>query len=124
MAAGKILGVMSDLFFSVKIMDAAKPLGLTVEFVKEKALALEKFKEQPAIVIFDLNCMDLDSNALIHELKSNPETKWIPALGFVAHVQADVKQQALDNGCDVVVARSVFAQRLPELLRTQLAEAV
>jgi hypothetical protein len=31
----KILAVMSDLFFSVKISDAAKRVGMPVEFVKE-----------------------------------------------------------------------------------------
>ena len=37
----KILCVMSDLFFSVKINDAAKRLGMSVEFVKDKAVALD-----------------------------------------------------------------------------------
>ena len=115
---------MSDLFFSVKIMDAAKQAGMNVEFVKDQALALEKIKALPPLVIFDLNCATVDPVSILLAMKADAETQSIPTLGFVAHVQVDLKQQALAGGCDVVVARSVFAQSLPELLRRQLAQTI
>ena len=120
----KILGVMSDLFFSVKIMDAAKQLGIGVEFVKDQELALEKINARPPLVIFDLNCATVDPVGILLAMKADAETQSIPTLGFVAHVQVDLKQQALAGGCDVVVARSVFAQSLPELLRRQLTQTI
>jgi CheY-like chemotaxis protein len=103
---------MSDLFFSMKIIDAAKRIGATVQIVKDKAVALEKIKELPAMVIFDLNCTSADPIDLIRALKSDPETAGIRTIGFVSHVQAELRQQAVDSGCDVVVARSAFAQNL------------
>ena len=112
----KILGVMSDLFFTVKIIDAAKKIGMTAEFVKEKARALEKAKDAPAVIVVDLNCDAADPVGLIAEIKQNPETAGIPMIGFVSHVQVQRKQQAEQAGCDTVVARSVFAERLSELL--------
>ena len=72
--AGKILAVMSDLFFSVKINDAAKKLGMTAEFVKDKTLALEKAKAKPPLIILDLNCDAADPLDLIAKVKSDPET--------------------------------------------------
>ena len=112
---GKILAVMTDLFFTVKILDAAKKLGLTAEFVKDKTLALEKARANPSLVILDLNCAAIDPLGLIAAIKAATN---VPLLGFISHVQVDLKQKALAAGCDTVVARSVFAERLPELLAT------
>jgi CheY-like chemotaxis protein len=119
--ARKILAVMSDLFFSVKINDAAKKFGMTAEFVKDKTLALEKAKLKPPLIILDLNCDAADPLGLIAAIKADPETEGIPMIGFVSHVQAQLKQQAQQIGCDTVVARSVFAQNLPAILEQYLA---
>lgn len=112
----KILAVMSDLFFSVKINDAAKRIGMSVEFVKDKNLAMEKIAAKPPIAIFDLNCTDAAPLELLRAIKSNPETAGIKTIAFVSHVQSDLKREAGATGCDVVVARSVFAQNLEKIL--------
>ncbi len=114
--SGKILGVMSDLFFTVKIMDAAKKAGMTVEFVKEKPRALEKAKDGPALIVVDLNCDAADPLGVIAGIKGDAATSGIPMLGFVSHVQVQTKQKAEAAGCDTVVARSVFAEKLIEVL--------
>jgi len=113
----KILAVMTDLFFSAKIHDMAKKFGMAVEFVKDKETVLEKVKEKPSVVIFDLNYDAADPLGLIRAIKSDPETKRVSTIGFVSHVQTDLKHQAQDAGCDMVVARSVFAQNLPVILK-------
>ena len=41
-------------------------------------------------------------------------------VGFVSHVQTELKQRAQEVGCDTVVARSVFAQNLPAILQEAL----
>jgi CheY-like chemotaxis protein len=107
---------MSDLYFSVKINDAAKRLGMAAEFVKDSAVALERVKSKPPLIILDLNCDAADPLGLIAAFKRDPETKSIPTLGFVSHVQTELKQKAQETGCDLVVARSSFAQYLPALL--------
>ena len=38
-------------------------------------------------------------------------------VGFVSHVQGDLKVKALDAGCDAVMPRSAFSQNLGQLLR-------
>ena len=121
--SGKVLAVMSDLFFSVKINDAAKKFGMTAEFVKDKALALEKAKLNPPVIILDLNCDQADPLDLIAHIKADPATAGIGMIGFVSHVQTQVKQSAQDLGCDTVVARSVFAQNLPAILARYLGDA-
>jgi CheY-like chemotaxis protein len=116
-SSGKILGVMSDLFFTVKIIDAAKKAGMTVEFVKEKPRAIEKAKDGPAMIIVDLNCDAADPVGVIAGIKGDPTIAGIPMLGFVSHVQVQIKQRAQAAGCDTVVARSAFAEKLIEMLR-------
>src|SRR2546426_863311 len=111
-----ILAVMTDLFFLVKISDAAKKLGMTVELVKDRELVLEKLREKPALIIFDLNCEAIDPVELIRTIKSNPAAQSIRTIGFVSHVQTDLRVRARESGCDEVVARSAFAQNLPAFL--------
>ncbi len=70
----------------------------------------------PSLIILDLNCDPADPLGLIADIKADPETAAIPLVGFVSHVQAELRQKAQAAGCDTVVARSVFAQNLPEIL--------
>jgi CheY-like chemotaxis protein len=113
----KILAVMTDLFFSVKINDIAKKLGMSVEFLKDKDIVLEKVKAKPAVVIFDLNYESVDPIGIIRSMKGDPATKRISTIGFVSHIQTDLKLSAQESGCDMVVARSVFATNLPTILK-------
>lgn len=115
--ARTILAVMTDLFFSVKINDTAKKFGMTTEFVNDKETALAKAKLRPSVVIFDLNCDAAEPLEIIRQLKADPDTKRVSTIGFVSHVQIDLKIQAQQAGCDMVVARSVFAQNLPMIMK-------
>ena len=120
----KIVAVMTDLFFSAKILDMAKKSGMIAEMVKDKTTVLERAKEKPALIIFDLNYDAGEPIALIRELKANSETKRISLIGFVSHVQTELKLEAQEAGCDMVVARSVFAQNLPMILKRHAAAPV
>ena len=115
--ARRILAVVNDLFFSVKLSEAAKRNGLALEFVKEGKLVLEKAGEKPSLIIFDLNFDAVEPLKLISELKSQPQTKGISLLGYLSHVQVDLKQQAQAAGCDMVLARSAFSQNLPQIFK-------
>jgi len=111
------LAVIEDLFFTVKINEAAKRAGLPVTFVKSETDALQKAAERPAVIIVDLNCASVDVLKLIRELKADDRTKQISLIGYVSHVQAELKQKAQEAGCDMVLARSAFSQNLPQILK-------
>jgi CheY-like chemotaxis protein len=113
----KILAVMNDLFFQVKIMDAAKKLGLTVEFLKDRETVFERVKAQPPVVIFDLNYAAADPLELIRRIKADPQTRLVSTVGFVSHVQIELRLKAQESGCDMVVARSAFVQNISALLQ-------
>ena len=114
----KILAVVEDLLFTVKISDAAKRAGLDVEFVKSERDVIEKASsEKPLIIILDLNFSAVQPLKLITKLKSNGEMKQISLIGYLSHVQGELKQQAQDAGANIVMARSAFSQNLPQILK-------
>jgi CheY-like chemotaxis protein len=111
-----VVAVLEDLLFTVKISDAAKRAGLQTQFVKTEEATLERAKEKPLLIIIDLNCGSVDPVALIGTLKSGDTAK-IPLIGFVSHVQGELKQRAHEAGCDMVMARSAFSQNLAQILK-------
>jgi len=113
----KILAVMSDLFFSVKISEAARRAGMTVEFVKDPGEVVEKAKARPTLIIFDLNYEPAEPLKLIGRLKGIAELKGTSLIGYLSHVQGELKQQAQEAGFDMVMARSAFSQNLPQILK-------
>lgn len=114
----RLVAVVNDLLFRVKIAETAKRAGLDCIFVDNPAQAFEVVRAQkPSLVIMDLNLDSKRMVDLITRLKKEEETRGISLLGYVSHVQADVKKAALDAGCDVVLARSAFSQNLPQILR-------
>ncbi|HEY6989108.1 MAG TPA: response regulator [Bryobacteraceae bacterium] len=116
MQTKKIIAVLSDLMFTVKIQDAAKRAGVETVFVTSQEDALARARENPALVILDLNDAKAQPLDLIRKLKNDDATAKIPLLGFVSHVAADLIQAARNNGCDKVMARSAFSQNLPAIL--------
>ena len=113
----RVLAVVSDLFFSVKLTEAAKRNGLALEFVKDGKEVMEKAKAQPSLIIFDLNFDAVQPLKLITKLKGNSATRPINLIGYLSHVQVELKLKAQEAGCDMVMARSAFSQNLPLIFK-------
>jgi PleD family two-component response regulator len=114
----KILAVVEDLMFTVKIADAAKRAGLEVEFVKSERDVIEKAtEEKPLLVILDLNFEAVQPLKLISQMKNDGEMKQISVIGYLSHVQGELKQQAQEAGANIVMARSAFSQNLQQILK-------
>ena len=114
----KILAVVEDLLFTVKISDAAKRAGLDVEFVKSERDVIDKAThEKPLLVILDLNFAAVEPLKLISKMKSDGEMKQISVIGYLSHVQGELKQQAQEAGANMVMARSAFSQNLQQILK-------
>ena len=110
----RVLGVLDDLLFTVKIADAAKRNGLQTQFVKSEVDALAAAAEGPMLIILDLNANSVEPIALITKLK---EQSKVPVIAFVSHVQGELKQRAHEAGADMVMARSAFSTNLPQILK-------
>ena len=112
----KIVAVLNDLMFQVKIDQAAKQGGFDPVFVRSQQDALAQAKDNPAVIILDLNYSAVEPLDTIRKLKSDLETSKVNLLCYVSHVQADLQKAARDGGCDLVIARSAFSQKLSAIL--------
>jgi len=121
-APTRIFCFIEDLFFLAKIQETARKLGVKVEFVKgDNKDAVTRIydapeNEKPALLVFDLNNLNAKPMALIPKFKSKYK-KAVSIIGFLNHLQGDLKMKAIEAGCDVVMPRSAFSQSLPVLLR-------
>ena len=110
-----VLAVLDDLFFQVKIADAAKRAALQLVVVKTEEALSRKLEENPVAVLLDLNCRSIDPIQLVSSLKAGPHSE-VPVIAYVSHVQAELIKQAQQAGCDSVMARSAFSANLPQIL--------
>jgi CheY-like chemotaxis protein len=119
-ATSRIFAFVDDLFFQAKIQETARKLNVKVEFVKSEKDLMERVKqngeEKPSLIIFDMNNAGAKPLTLIPKLKTKLK-KGTSIIGFLSHVQGDLKQKAHEVGCDMVLPRSAFSQNLPQLLR-------
>jgi hypothetical protein len=120
-APTRIFCFIDDLFFQAKINETSKKLGVKVEFVKGDKDSVARLTDvveadRPTLVVFDLNNLNAKPMTLIPKLKAKFK-KATSIVGFLNHLQGDLKLKAIEAGCDTVMPRSAFSQSLPNLLR-------
>ena len=124
-APTRIYAFVDDLFFLAKINETARKLGVKVEFVKTDKDVFEKMNDngngKPSLIIFDLNNLNAKPLSVIPKLKSKLK-KDTNIIGFVSHVQGELKVKAQEAGCDMVLPRSAFSQNLAQLMRRHTAQ--
>ena len=120
----KILIAVDDMFFVAKILSVAQNLGKTVERVKTATeIEAAVTAEMPTLLIIDLNSTKFDAVEIIGSLKAQPQSA-MAVLGFLSHVQLDLRRRAEQAGCDYVLPRSAFSQLLPDILSGKMPKAV
>jgi hypothetical protein len=111
---------IEELFFIAKIQEAARKLGVKVAFIKNDKEALAELTDseenRPALIVFDLNNANAKPLTLIPKLKAKLKRS-ASIVGFLSHLQGDLKAKAVEAGCDVVMPRAAFSQNVPNLLR-------
>lgn len=112
---------VEDLFFFAKIQETAKKLGIKVGFLKNDKDSLAPIleapeNERPSLIVFDLNNTAAKPLTLIPKLRTKLK-KSTSIIGFLSHLQSDLKAKAVEAGCDMVMPRSAFSQNLPNLMR-------
>jgi hypothetical protein len=120
-APTRIFCFIDDLFFQAKIQETAKKLGIKVEFVKGEKETVSRIldapeESKPTLLVFDLNNLNAKPMTLIPKFKTKFK-KATSIVGFLNHLQGDLKLKATELGCDTVMPRSAFSQSLPNLLR-------
>lgn len=120
-APTRIYFFVEDLFIVAKITETARKIGVKVGFVKNEKeviaemLAVEE-DARPGLIVFDLNNANAKPLTLVPKLKTKFKRS-TSIIGFLSHLQGDLKAKATEAGCDTVMPRAAFSQNLPNLLR-------
>ena len=112
-----VLVAVDDLFFSSKITETARQLGISLLFARSQDEVIARaLTDKPALLIVDLNSTSCKPLETIGQIKEDADLRHIPIVGFLSHIQADLKVKATMAGCDRVLPRSAFTAHLPEIL--------
>jgi len=119
-----VLVAVDDIFFASKITETARQLGISLLFARTQDEVIARaLSEKPALLIIDLNSARCNPIETIGQIKEVPDLRHIPIVGFLSHVQADLKVKASMAGCDRVLPRSVFTVHLPKILSEYTASS-
>lgn len=110
---GRIVALMDDLFFQMKIAETAKHLGLEFKVASNTDALMALMNPPPSLLIVDLNARS-QPVAAVQRLRA--EKNGVRVVAFLSHVQRELAEQAQAAGCDDVMPRSAFTQNLPAIL--------
>jgi CheY-like chemotaxis protein len=110
---GRIVALMDDLFFQMKLAETAKRLGVELQVATNGDALMSLLAGGPNLVIVDLNARSQPIQT-IERLRL--AQKDLRVVGFLSHVQTDLAAQARAAGCDEVMPRSSFTQNLAAIL--------
>jgi DNA-binding NarL/FixJ family response regulator len=110
---GRVVAMMDDLFFQMKVAETAKHLGLELKVATNGDALLGLLDPVPNLVIVDLNARSQPLAAIERVRAAQRDLK---VIGFLSHVQRDLAAQAQTAGCNEVMPRSAFTQNLAAIL--------
>lgn len=110
---GRVVALMDDLFFQMKLAETAKHVGVEVKVAANGDALIRLMESKPKLVIVDLNAR---SQPLQTIEKLRQTSKDIRVVAFLSHVQTELAAQARAAGCDEVLPRSSFTQNLAAIL--------
>ena len=110
---GRVVALVDDLFFQMKLAETAKQLGVEVKVATNGDALMNLMESAPKLVIVDLNARSQPLQAIE---KVRQASKDIRVVGFLSHVQTQLAAQAQAAGCNEVLPRSSFTQNLAAIL--------
>ncbi len=100
-----------DLIFSSRITGTARAHGCTLTVFRDADKMLDNSSVKPVAIIIDLHNATLDLPVFLAKLQEDflPVPKLI---AYGSHVDAERLRAARTAGCDLVLPRSAFVDRL------------
>jgi DNA-binding NarL/FixJ family response regulator len=110
---GRVVALIDDLFFQMKVAETAKHAGVEFKVATTSDALLQLLDPAPKLVIIDLNARSQPVTAIE---KLRVLQKDLRVVAFLSHVQTDLAAQARAAGCTEVMPRSAFTQNLSAIL--------
>lgn len=110
-----VIAAIPDVFFRAKVLETAKALAVNLDVARDANELLQQIRtEKPRLVLLDLQA------AAMQPLDTLVALDGIPVVGYLAHEQVDLREQALAAGCGEVLTKGQFSASLPTILRRAL----
>jgi CheY-like chemotaxis protein len=116
MSKGRVVALVPDLFFSVRVADVLRKLGYEPQLVERREQLEAALAEGPALLIVDISTPPPVWCDAVRALKADPARAHVPVLAFGSHMDLARQQLAREVGCDRLVANSKFNEALPDLI--------
>ncbi|HKW63528.1 MAG TPA: response regulator [Candidatus Acidoferrum sp.] len=113
----KVVALMDDLFFQMKLAETAKQLGVDVKVATNGEALMGLMESAPKLVIVDLNARSQPLQAIERVRQNNKDVR---VVAFLSHVQTQLAAQAQAAGCTEVLPRSSFTQNLAAILSASM----
>jgi DNA-binding NarL/FixJ family response regulator len=111
-----VLGLLTDLFFSARIRETAKQLGVPCEILRDPAVFVDRvIATPPRLVIVDMNLKGADAAAVVRNLRARAPD--VTVIGYLYDAQEELMLAAEEAGCHQVLSRGQLTRKLPELLK-------
>ena len=109
----RVVALIDDLFFQMKLAETAKQLGVEVKVATNGDALMGLMESAPKLVIVDLNARNQPLQAIERVRQNNKDVRMV---AFLSHVQTQLAAQAQAAGCTEVLPRSSFTQNLASIL--------
>jgi CheY-like chemotaxis protein len=110
-----VIAAIPDLFFRAKVLETARALSVDLDVARDADELLRQVRaEKPRLILLDLQA------AAMQPLETLGALEGIPVVGYLAHEQVDLREQALAAGCGQVLTKGQFSASLPSILRRAL----
>ncbi|HKQ60245.1 MAG TPA: hypothetical protein VJS92_03105 [Candidatus Polarisedimenticolaceae bacterium] len=111
----QVVAAIPDLFFRAKVLEVAKALAIDVAVARDAAELVERVRaDKPRLVLIDLQAQ------AVEPLKTLAALGGTQVIGFLAHAETALRDQALAAGCAEVLTRGQLSASLPAILRRVL----
>ena len=109
-----VVAIVEDLFFRAKIEAAAAQAGIPLVVARDATAVTQAATPSWQCVILDLHLSSADPLQMIRDVNAAHPAR--PIVAHYSHVETQSPLQATHAGCTLVLPRSAFVRRLPELL--------
>ena len=111
-----VLALVDDLCWRTKIDHAVKSASSPLVFISDPSeIDGAADPASVGVVLVDL-ALRKEPFAAIKKLKKSAKTKEIPVIGYYEHVRKDLLEKGKEAGCDEVLPRSSFSEKMGDLV--------
>jgi CheY-like chemotaxis protein len=111
-----VLVFEDDLLFASRVEAGLGACGYRARFVTDIGELGEALKAAPVLILANVGSQGVDWPGMVALAKERRLPPHAAVVGYGPHVDLDLRQRALDAGCDAVVARSAVASGMASLL--------